>query len=72
MVQIPPLVYHGFRTISEEEAIMVNIPTEPYHREDPDEYRLDPHTKKFLMIGAGRTDEKSFTLLLQYELINLK
>jgi len=46
LVQIPPFVYHGFKTISEEEAIMVNIPTEPYRREEPDEYRLDPHTKK--------------------------
>ncbi len=46
LVRIPPHVYHGFTTISEHEAVVVNIPTEPYNRENPDEYRLDPHTKK--------------------------
>jgi dTDP-4-dehydrorhamnose 3,5-epimerase len=25
------------------EAIVVNVPTEPYRAEDPDEYRIDPH-----------------------------
>src|SRR5574341_1580162 len=45
LLQIPPHVYHGFTTISEDEAIVVNVPTEPYNRENPDEYRLDPHTK---------------------------
>lgn len=46
LLRIPPLVYHGFKTISEHEAIMINIPTEPYNHQAPDEYRLDPHTKK--------------------------
>lgn len=44
LVQIPPMVYHGFKTISNEEAIMLNSPTEPYSRKEPDEYRLDAHT----------------------------
>ena len=43
MVRIPKGVYHGFKTISDEEAIVINIPTEPYNREAPDEFRLDPH-----------------------------
>ncbi len=43
MVRIPKGVYHGFKTISDEEAIVINIPTEPYNRESPDEFRLDPH-----------------------------
>jgi len=43
LVQIPPGVYHGFKCISEREAIIVNCPTEPYNRESPDEYRADPH-----------------------------
>lgn len=42
LVVIPNLVYHGFKTISQEEAIMINVPTEPYDHENPDEYRLDP------------------------------
>jgi dTDP-4-dehydrorhamnose 3,5-epimerase len=41
LVKIPPLVYHGFKCISDEEAIVINIPTYPYNRESPDEYRVD-------------------------------
>jgi dTDP-4-dehydrorhamnose 3,5-epimerase len=44
LVQIPKLVYHGFKTISTEEALVVNIPSLPYNRKEPDEYRLDPHS----------------------------
>ncbi len=43
LVQIPPGVYHGFKCISETEAIVINIPTEVYDHAQPDEYRLDPH-----------------------------
>lgn len=46
LVQIPKLVLHGFKCISETEAIMLNCPTEPYNRKTPDEYRIDPHTKE--------------------------
>jgi dTDP-4-dehydrorhamnose 3,5-epimerase len=41
LVKIPKGVYHGFKGISKEEAIVVNIPTLPYNRKKPDEYRLD-------------------------------
>ncbi|PIU41055.1 MAG: dTDP-4-dehydrorhamnose 3,5-epimerase [Candidatus Omnitrophica bacterium CG07_land_8_20_14_0_80_42_15] len=43
LVQIPPLVYHGFKCVSEEEAVVINTPTEPYNRKNPDEYRIDPY-----------------------------
>jgi dTDP-4-dehydrorhamnose 3,5-epimerase len=43
LVQVPNLVYHGWKCISEELSIVVNVPTEPYNYADPDEYRLDPH-----------------------------
>ena len=43
LVQIPPLVYHGFKCISEREAIVINCPTEVYDYAKPDEYRVDPH-----------------------------
>ena len=43
LVQIPPGVYHGFKCISEEEAIVINTVTRPYNREHPDEYRIDPY-----------------------------
>jgi dTDP-4-dehydrorhamnose 3,5-epimerase len=46
MVQIPKDVYHGFKGISEEEAIIINTPTESYNSKVPDEFRLPAHTKK--------------------------
>lgn len=46
LVKIPPMVLHGFKCISKEEAMVVNIPSEPYNRESPDEFRVDPHDKK--------------------------
>jgi dTDP-4-dehydrorhamnose 3,5-epimerase len=43
LVQIPPDIYHGWMCVSREEAMIVNIPTEVYNYEKPDEQRLDPH-----------------------------
>ncbi|HEX7401148.1 MAG TPA: dTDP-4-dehydrorhamnose 3,5-epimerase family protein [candidate division Zixibacteria bacterium] len=43
LVKIPPLVLHGFKCVSPEEAICINIPTELYDYQQPDEYREDPH-----------------------------
>lgn len=43
LLQIPPYVFHGFKCIGEEEALVVNFPTEPYNYEEPDEYRVHPH-----------------------------
>ncbi len=43
LLQIPPLVYHGFKCISAYEAIVVNCPTELYDYNNPDEFRVDPH-----------------------------
>ena len=43
LVQVPAGIYHGWMGMSLEEAIIINIPTEPYDREQPDEQRLDPH-----------------------------
>ena len=44
LVQIPPGVMHGFKCISEGEAIVLNCPTEPYNYAEPDEFRLPAHT----------------------------
>lgn len=46
LVTIPPLVFHGFKCISEREALVVNIPTEVYDYKKPDEFRLDAHDPK--------------------------
>lgn len=43
LVQVPALVYHGWKCISPELATVINIPNEPYRYDEPDEYRLDPH-----------------------------
>ncbi len=54
LVHIPPLVYHGFKGIGIKEAIVINIPTEPYNRETPDEYRIDPHDNEIPYDWARR------------------
>jgi len=43
LVQVPKGIYHGWKCISEEEAIVVNIPTEVYVYHEPDEHRRPPH-----------------------------
>lgn len=40
LVHIPKAVYHGWKCISEHEAIAINTVTMPYNYEQPDEYRL--------------------------------
>jgi dTDP-4-dehydrorhamnose 3,5-epimerase len=43
VLRIPPLVYHGFKTISQEEALLINVSTQPYRHDAPDEFRVHPH-----------------------------
>lgn len=43
LVQVPNLVYHGWKCISTDVAMVINVPTEPYSYADPDEFRLAPH-----------------------------
>lgn len=43
LVQIPPLIYHGFKCIGTSEAIVINTVTEPYNYKNPDEYRVDAY-----------------------------
>ena len=38
-VTIPPGVYHGFTAVGTEPASIVNVPTELYDYDSPDEYR---------------------------------
>ena len=44
LLKIPPFVYHGFKGISQEMTLIVNVPTELYNYATPDEYRLPAHT----------------------------
>jgi dTDP-4-dehydrorhamnose 3,5-epimerase len=39
LVQVPAGVCHGWKCISETEAIIINIASEPYNRQQPDEIR---------------------------------
>jgi dTDP-4-dehydrorhamnose 3,5-epimerase len=43
LLQIPAFVYHGFKCISNQEAMVINIPTECYTYQEPDEFRLPAH-----------------------------
>lgn len=43
VVHIPKLVYHGFKCISDCEALVINTVTVPYNYKNPDELRLDPY-----------------------------
>ena len=43
LVQVPNLVYHGWKCISPDVSTVVNVPTEVYSYDEPDEYRLEAH-----------------------------
>ena len=43
LVRVPHMIYHGWKCISQEEALVINTPTEAYNPKEPDEYRIDPH-----------------------------
>ena len=43
LVHIPRYVYHGFKCVSPDEAIVINTPTEVYDYAQPDEFRVHPH-----------------------------
>ena len=42
LIHIPRLVLHGFKAYGSEPAYVTNTVSEPYNREQPDEFRVDP------------------------------
>jgi dTDP-4-dehydrorhamnose 3,5-epimerase len=42
LIHIPKFIWHGFKCISDMEAIIVNIVTKCYNYKNPDEYRKPP------------------------------
>lgn len=46
LVEIPALVFHGLKCVSEREAIVLNLPTEPYDHAHPDEFRVGAHDER--------------------------
>jgi dTDP-4-dehydrorhamnose 3,5-epimerase len=43
LVHIPAWVHHGFKGISQPESLVINVCSEPYRHDKPDEYRFDTH-----------------------------
>ncbi len=43
LIHIPKLLWHGFKCVSDQEAMIVNTVTECYNYENPDEYRKPAH-----------------------------
>lgn len=43
LVKIPHNVYHGFKCVSSDEAIVINVPTLAYNHKEPDEYRINAY-----------------------------
>jgi dTDP-4-dehydrorhamnose 3,5-epimerase len=39
LLKIPVGVYHGYKTVGIEPSLLINFPTKPYDKENPDEYR---------------------------------
>lgn len=46
LVKVPQRVWHGFKSMGDETAFFINVPTELYSYEEPDEFRLPPDTDK--------------------------
>jgi len=42
LISVPNGVFHGFECVGDEPCYIVNCPTEPYNRDEPDEFRIDP------------------------------
>ena len=43
MVKIPPGIQHGWMCVGKKEAYIINVVSEMYNRQEPDEFRTDPH-----------------------------
>ncbi|UCG36033.1 MAG: dTDP-4-dehydrorhamnose 3,5-epimerase family protein [Candidatus Bathyarchaeota archaeon] len=46
LVKVPPQIWHGFKNIGENLALVINIPNNLYNYKKPDEHRLPPNTEK--------------------------
>ena len=44
LLAIPPGVWHADHNWGDEDALIVNFPTRAYDRDNPDKYRIDPHS----------------------------
>jgi dTDP-4-dehydrorhamnose 3,5-epimerase len=44
LLVIPPMVVHGVKAIGGEAGYLVNCPDQAYAYDDPDEFRISPHS----------------------------
>jgi len=44
LLKIPPGVWHADQNWGDQPATVMNFPTRPFNPDDPDKYRLDPHS----------------------------
>lgn len=56
IVHIPRMVMHGFQALPPRDAVVINTVSEPYNREQPDEYRLPPDTNEVPFDWYKRVD----------------
>ena len=56
LIHVPQGVLHGWKCVSETEAIVINTVTEPYDYKNPDEYRL-PYSSEEIPYDWGRKDK---------------
>jgi dTDP-4-dehydrorhamnose 3,5-epimerase len=56
LISIPNNCYHGWKCISENESIVISVPTEAYNYTQPDEYRLDPNNNDIIDYDWKRKD----------------
>jgi len=54
LVRIPPGVQHGWMCVGQTEAYIVNIVSEMYNYDEPDECRTDPHDNDIPYDWTGR------------------
>ena len=44
LITIPPNIWHGFKAMGSKKIMVLNVPTELYNYDEPDEYRLPYNT----------------------------
>ncbi len=56
LVVVPRGTWHGWKSIAEHEAMILNLVTEPYNHQAPDEERLPPHDNGLIPYDWSRRD----------------
>jgi dTDP-4-dehydrorhamnose 3,5-epimerase len=54
LISIPPGVVHGVKAIGGEAGYLVNCPNKTYNYDEPDEYRVDPHSGEIPYSWTGK------------------